>query len=233
MGKKKLLRFKEILEFDNVVQAATDLVAGRKHEYYGKWAEKFFGNHSPLVLELGCGKGEYTTGLAEMNPAINFIGVDIKGSRMWKGAKYAFDNNLTNVAFLRTRVEFISLFFAMDEVSEIWLTFPDPQIKKARKRLTSSLFLNRYRRFLKSGGLVHLKTDSRGLYDYTLSVIRSNKLELLEAETDIYSSGRVSDTLSIKTYYEQQFLETGKPITYLKFRIDSGNEIHEPYEERQ
>ncbi len=228
MAKKKLARFAEVLEFNNVVQAGVEEVFNRKHRLYGKWSDEFFGRNRPVIVELGCGKGEYSVGLADMFPERNFIGVDIKGARLWKGARYAYRNKMQNVGFIRTRIEFISSFFARDEVDEIWLTFPDPQLKKARKRLTSPGFLNRYRSFLKSAGPVHLKTDSSELYEYTLSVIRFNSLELLENTTDLYGLGLTDKVLSIKTFYEQQFLDQGKPIFYLKFRIDAPGEISEP-----
>lgn len=230
VAKKKLSRFDEILGFDNVVQAGIDEVLNRKHSLRGRWSDDFFGARRPIVIEAGCGKGEYSVGLARLFPDKNFIGIDIKGARMWKGAKYAFENKMKNVGFLRTRIEFISSFFEKDEVDEIWLTFPDPHLKKARKRLTSACFLNRYRGFLRSGGLVHLKTDSRELHEYTLSVIKTNGLEVLEKTTDLYASERNDEILSIKTYYEQQFLDQGKPISYLKFRLDTSQEIKEPDE---
>lgn len=214
--------------FNNVVHATADDVLNKKHPLHGKWAEKFFGSEMPVVLELGCGKGEYTTGLAELFPKLNFLGIDIKGARMWKGAKYANENKLANAGFLRTRIDFISSFFAPGEIDQIWITFPDPQIKKARKRLTSSVFLNRYREFLKAGGLVHLKTDNLELYHYTLSVIKANGLELLEATGNLYGSDPAGSVLNIKTYYEQRYLDKGMPITYLKFRIDSQDVIVEP-----
>ena len=231
MAKKKLARFAEILEFDNVVQAGYDEVFNRNHSLRGKWSEEFFRASLPLVIELGCGKGEYTVGLARMFPEMNFVGVDIKGSRLWKGAKYAYENKMQNVGFLRTRIEFIASFFGIDEVDQIWLTFPDPQLKKSKKRLTSPGFLDRYRKFLKERGVVHLKTDSSELYHYTMSVILTNQLELLEATTDLYNSASTDEILSIKTFYEQQFLDLGKPIFYLRFRINSQDEIVEPDEE--
>ncbi len=214
--------------FNNVVHATADDVLNKKHPLHGRWAEKVFGSAMPVVLELGCGKGEYTTGLAELFPKLNFLGIDVKGARIWKGAKYANENKLGNAGFLRTRIDFISSFFAPGEIDQIWITFPDPQLKKARKRLTSSVFLNRYREFLKAGGLVHLKTDNLELYQYTLSVIKTNGLELLEATDNLYGSDQAGSVLSIKTYYEQRYLDKGMPITYLKFRIDSQDVITEP-----
>lgn len=231
VAKKKLARFAEMLRFDNVVQAGVNEAFNRKHQLYGRWAEDFFGSSGPLVLELGCGKGEYTIALAKIFPGRNFLGVDIKGARIWKGAKYAFENRLGNAGFLRTRIEFISSFFAPGEVEQIWLTFPDPQPKKAGKRLTSPVFLNRYRNFMKQGGELHLKTDSEELYEYTLSVIKHNNLELLHSTGNLYGAGPPGEVLSIRTFYEKQFQSQGKPISYIRFRIDGREEIQEPDEE--
>ncbi len=220
-----------MLQFDNVVQTVAEDVVNRRHPLYGRWAEDFFSSSGPVVLELGCGKGEYTVGLAKIFPGMNFLGVDIKGARMWKGAKYATDNNISNAGFLRTRIELISSFFAPGEIDQIWLTFPDPQLKRARKRLTSAAFLNRYREFLRYGGPVHLKTDSPELHNYTLSLLRSNELPVEEATDDLYGRGGSDKILSIRTYYEKQFLEQGKPIFYLRFRRDGTREINEPDDE--
>ncbi len=228
VAKKKLARFAEILEFGNVIQAGADEVLNRKHPLWGKWKNDFFNNDNPIILELGCGKGEYTTGLALMSPDKNFIGVDIKGARLWKGARFAYENRMPNVGFIRTRIEMISSFFSKDEVDQIWLTFPDPQPKKAKKRLTSPSFLNRYRKFMSDHGFVHLKTDSRELYDYTLEVIDFNGLELIESTSDLYDSCYNGEIVSIKTYYESLFLNQGKPICYAKFKIDKPAEIIEP-----
>ena len=171
MTKRKLERFTEMAHFRNVLQPGFDEVFGRKHPIMGKWHDTFFGNDNPIVIELGCGKGEYTVGLAKKFPEKNFIGIDIKGSRMWRGAKSAIEENLKNTGFLRTRIEFINSFFDKDEVDEIWLTFPDPQPKKSNKRLSSCRFLNMYSNFLKQEGYIHLKTDSELLYSYTLNKI--------------------------------------------------------------
>ncbi len=220
MGKDKLRKFAENLTFDNLVQPSFEDIFGRDHKLKGRWARDFFGNDNPIVLELGCGKGEYTVGLGSSDTGKNFIGIDIKGARMWRGAKTATELGLRNVAFLRTRIEFIQSFFAPGEISEIWITFPDPQLKKGRekKRLTSPQFLERYRRFLSPHGLVHLKTDSRELHDYTRDVISSEKLPLEAASVDIYGEGAGGDLL-IQTTYERLFLAEGKPITYLRFRL--------------
>lgn len=223
-----MLRFAEMQDFGNVVQAGADQVYGERHPLCGKWAEAFFRRGGPLVLELGCGKGEYTIEMAKMMPGKNFLGVDIKGARIWKGARYALDNGLENAGFLRTRIELISSFFAQDEVDEIWLTFPDPHVKKARKRLTAPQFLYRYRGFLKPGGLVHLKTDSTVLYEYTLSLLEGNGLEIADHTDDLYGNGTGDPVLDIRTYYEKQFLDQGKSICYIRFRIDGDGLINEP-----
>jgi tRNA (guanine-N7-)-methyltransferase len=180
------------------------------------------------VLELGCGKGEYTITLAQRFPEKNFIGIDIKGARLWRGAKTATEQQLQNVAFIRTRIDFIESFFAPCEVDEIWITFPDPQPKAARKRLTSPLFLSRYRKFLKPGGYIHLKTDSRALHEYTKTLAAHNHLKVWESNAGIYGPGVTDDVLSIKTHYEQLFLKKGLPITYLKFGIDGNEALQEP-----
>ena len=173
MGKNKLSKWAEMENWDFVLQPGFDEIFGKDYRLKGKWKNDFFKNENPLVLELGCGKGEYTTGLAMRFPEKNFVGIDIKGARMWRGARTTFEHSLKNVAFLRTRIEFIRSFFGLAEVDELWITFPDPQMKirRTKKRLTSPIFLNAYRAFLSPGGIVHLKTDNRQLYDYTLKVI--------------------------------------------------------------
>lgn len=228
MGKGKLKKFRENETFRCLVQPATDEVLRCDHPLKGNWGRAMFGNDNPIVLELGCGKGEYTVSLAEKFPEKNYIGIDIKGARLWKGAKYATVNNLPNVAFLRTRVEFIESLFAAGEVSEIWITFADPQERKPKKRLTHPLFLERYRKFLAPGGIVHLKTDSRLLHYFTLEMAKVNSLEVIEHNDDIYGSGRADELLSIKTFYEQNFLAQGIPITYLAMRIDGNGALVEP-----
>ena len=227
MGKNKLGRFAEMETFTNVVQPHFSEIMNTDHELKGNWNQSFFKNDNPLVLELGCGKGEYTVGLASRFPGKNFIGVDIKGARMWRGAKLAIENNLANAGFLRTRIEFISSFFAPGEVSEIWITFPDPQLKKRRnkKRLTHPRFLNMYRRFLTSNGIIHLKTDNRVLYEYTLHVIRYNQIKPVVATGDLYHSPYDNETFGIKTFYEQMFLEQEMPIHYLKFVLPPDEQI--------
>ena len=176
MGKRKLGQFEELNTFSNVFQPSIDEVFGKDYRLKGKWAAGHFKNTNPVILELGCGKGEYTVGLAGLFPGQNFIGIDIKGARIWAGARQAIREKIPNVAFIRTRVEFITSVFGRDEVDEIWLTFPDPQLKTKRnkKRLTASKFLNSYREFLKDGGIVHLKTDNSVLYNYTLELVKNN-----------------------------------------------------------
>ena len=236
MGKDKLRKFKENETFSCLLQPSTAEVLGKDHPIKGNWCERMFGNSNPIVVELGCGKGEYTVDLAQRNPAFDYVGVDIKGARLWKGAKYATEYNLGNVAFLRTRIEFIGSLFAPDEVSEIWITFADPQLKKPKKRLTSPLFLERYRNLLKKGGIVHLKTDSRLLHEYTRAVVEQNGLKMLACATDIYGADReklygtplesicgrdaVDALFQVQTFYESQYLAQGIPITYMSFLID-------------
>lgn len=223
MGKNKLRRFAENDTFSNLIQPELSEVLHHDFRLKGKWNSDFFKNENPIALELGCGKGEYTIGLSQMYPEKNFIGVDIKGARIWRGAKTALENNLFNVAFVRTRIQHIASFFAKDEVSEIWITFPDPQPKwiNENKRLSSAHFLNIYKSFLKPSGLVHLKTDSLELHNYTLKVIKRNNLQTLFQTDDLYNSGINNQILSIRTFYESQFLERGMKITYLNFTLDN------------
>jgi tRNA (guanine-N7-)-methyltransferase len=222
MGKNKLRRFAENETFACLVQPAFDEIFHRDHPLKGRWREDFFQNDHPVCLELGCGRGEYTVALGQRHPGINCIGIDIKGARMWRGAKTATEYGLSNVGFLRTRIEFIDSFFAPGEVDELWITFPDPQLKKGRekKRLTAPGFLSLYARFLKSGGVVHLKTDSRPLHEYTRSVITCNALPVEECNADIYGTGLADETLSVRTAYESRYLAEGLPITYIRFRLD-------------
>lgn len=214
-------------DYSHVIQPRFEEVFRKDHELKGKWKEVFFGNNNPLILELGCGKGEYTIGMARRFPVANFLGIDIKGARMWKGARTAEKESITNVGFLRTRIELIESFFGSDEVDEIWITFPDPQIKKRRnkKRLTGPRFLNHYRSFLKENGLIHLKTDSRELYDYTLNLLSENKLEIIKQSSDLYSEKDINEVLLIRTHYEEMFLDTGKAITYLCFRLSKNKPV--------
>jgi len=221
--------------FDRVFQPGFEEVFQKDHPLKGRWAEEVFRNTNPITLELGCGKGEYTVNLAGRFPGRNFIGIDIKGARIWRGAKGANEKELTNVAFLRTRIEFIRSFFATDEVDEIWITFPDPQLKRKRnkKRLTSSRFLNLYRSLLVHNGIVHLKTDSAVLHEYTRRLLAHNGLEVIRATGDLYHSGEVDEVLQIKTFYESQFLEEGMKITYIAFRLPSDKLIGEIPEDEQ
>ncbi|MDR1347377.1 MAG: tRNA (guanosine(46)-N7)-methyltransferase TrmB [Prevotellaceae bacterium] len=231
-GKDKLRKFKENTAFTSLHQPEFDAIFKNDYELKGKWNTNVFKNSNPIILELGCGKGEYTVALSLKFPNKNFIGIDIKGARLWKGAKFAHENKLENVAFIRTRIDFITSFFAENEISEIWITFADPQLKRSRKRLTGIMFLNRYRHFLKSEGIIHLKTDSRFLHEYTLALSKQNNLKIIEANNDIYGSNRADDILSIKTFYEQQFLEQGFPITYLAFCLNNVSTLKEPVWEK-
>ncbi len=217
MSKNKLAKFEEVHALPNVVEVAYAALMEGPYELRGKWKRSFFGNDAPIVLELGCGKGEYTVGLAENYPGKNFIGIDIKGSRIWHGAKAAHDRGLKNAAFLRTYVELLPSFFDANEVDEIWITFPDPQMKKERKRLTSTKLLAHYGSVLQQGGVVHLKTDSNFLFQYTKALVHLNDF-ITEAETeDLYSSAYANEILGIKTYYEEQWLARGLKIKYLRF----------------
>lgn len=226
MGKNKIARFEENKKLPNVIQPTREEALGG-FQLKGNWREKVFKNNNPIVLELGCGKGEYTVGMAKAFPDKNFIGVDIKGARFWFGAKEAIENNLNNAAFLRTQIELIDCFFAENEVDEIWITFPDPQIKlrRGKHRLTHPDFLDRYKKIIKPDGLIHLKTDSEFLHGYTLGILQGFGHEILTAHHDIYGAPEyIPDTLylrEIKTYYEGLFSAKGKTITYIKFRIKS------------
>lgn len=227
MGKNKLQKFSDMETFGCVLQYPRHILIAQGFPYAGKWNGGFFSRHNPITLELGCGKGEYTVGLASANPDRNYIGVDIKGARMWKGAQEVEMKGMDNAAFLRTEIEQISSFFAPGEVDEIWITFPDPQMQKARKRLTSSRFLTNYRKFLRTGGVVNLKTDSPFLYEYTKRLVELNNFEVLMQTDDLYGSGLADPVSSIKTFYEQQWLSRGKTIKLISFRIDGGD-IAEP-----
>jgi len=227
MPKRKLLKFAEIKTFANVFQPEIKINLQTDFELKGKWAEKYFGNENQIVLELGCGKGEYTVGLAEKYPQKNFIGIDIKGARIWRGAKTAIEKKLNNVAFVRTKIDIINSFFSENEVDEIWITFPDPQPTKQNKRLSSAYFINYYRKILKNCGIVHLKTDSRLLHFYTLKLLENNNINPIFSTHNLYNSGYSDDILSIKTHYEQIFLNEGKNITYIKFELDKNKVINE------
>lgn len=219
MSKNKLAKFEEMKTFEHVVQAPFNAVGHNDFYLKGEWAQRFFKNENPIVLELGCGKGEYTVELAGRFPEKNFIGVDIKGARLWKGAKIAQKEALKNVAFLRTNIEIIGQFFGPGEVEEIWLTFPDPQMKKTRRRLTSTTFLNNYKNFLKKDGIIHLKTDSNFQYAYTSAVVHLNEFEIVAETDNLYNSDILNETLQIKTFYEKQWLSRGINIKYLAFKL--------------
>lgn len=221
-SKNKLKRFRENETFGNVIQPTREELVENNFSLKGKWNQEYFKNDNPIILELGCGKGEYTVALAQRNPNINYIGVDIKGSRFWRGAKTAVEENLSNVAFLRTQIELIENAFASEEVSEIWITFPDPQIKykRTKHRLTNAEFLQRYKNILKPEGVVNLKTDSEFMHGYTLGLLHGAGHEVLYANHHIYKNeGAPVEVTSIQTFYESQYLEQNKPITYIKFRI--------------
>ena len=223
MGKGKLAKFADMETYGNVFQYPYSVVSDVPFSMCGHWREEYFKNQNPIVLELGCGKGEYTVGLARRHPEMNFIGVDIKGARMWTGATMALREGLPNVAFLRTNIEIIDRFFGPDEVQELWLTFSDPQMKNPRKRLTSTWFLNRYRHFLTDGGIVHLKTDSNFLYTYTTLLVEKNGLPVELQTADLYKAVPAegfAEAAAIQTYYEQ--------IKYLKFRLPHDGQLSEP-----
>ena len=247
MGHDKLRKFAENEGFACLLQPSSKELlqdgyfALRDHEIKGCWNEWMFEETQPIVLELGCGKGEYTIDLSHRIPSRNYIGVDIKGARLWKGAKYAHENELDNVAFLRTRIEFITAFFAPSEISQIWLTFSDPQMKSENSRLTSPLFLERYRKFLQPGGLIHLKTDSMFLHQYTKAVAQKNGLRILACTEDLYatpaeslfsdsqmSQDEINALYEVQTFYEKMFLGQGCKITYLCFTLDHDGPFEYP-----
>ena len=222
-SKNKLKRFKENLTFKNVIQPSREILVDNNFEYKGKWNDLFFKNNKPIIIELGCGKGEYSIELAKLNPEKNFIGIDIKGARFWRGAKTAIDEGLNNIAFVRSQIELIDKIFSTEEVSEIWITFPDPQIKFKREkhRLINLKFINLYKNILVPNGIINLKTDSEFLHGYMLGLIKStNFLELIYSNHNIYNnSGAPDDVLSIQTFYELKFLKQKKPITFINFKV--------------
>ena len=221
-SKNKLKRFSENETFTNVFQPTREEVVGDQFPLKGKWNSEFFKNDNPIVLELGCGKGEYSVGLAERFPEKNFVGIDIKGARFWRGAKTAVESGMNNVAFVRTQIELINHIFAENEISEIWITFPDPQIKykRTKHRMTNAEFLERYKKILKPSGLMHLKTDSEFMHGYTLGLLHGLGHEVIYANHNIYKNeGAPAEVTGIQTFYESQYLEVNKPITYIKFRI--------------
>ena len=223
MPKRKLMKFEQVSNFANCFFLSFEQSKNGGLPLKGKWHSDYFRNNNPIVLELGCGKGEYTVGLAKRYPDKNFIGVDVKGNRIWTGAKEALENNMNNVAFIRTRIDFIEACFEKGEVQEIWITFPDPQPLKTtiRQRLTNMIFLSRYKNILVDHGIVNLKTDNEPFYEYSREVIRENNIEELDATNDLYAQPETRDEAltNIKTYYEKMFSEKGFKICYLKFRF--------------
>ena len=227
MGKNKLKKFRDMDTFDCVFQYPYATLVATGFPLKGKWHTDFFGNDRPIVVELGCGKGEYTVSLARRYADRNFIGIDIKGARMWTGASEATRDNLKNVAFLRTSIELLPHFFADGEIAEFWITFPDPQMKKTGKRLTSKRFLELYRQTIGDSAIVNLKTDSPFLYTYTRRLVETNRLQILADSPDLYHSGIADDILSIRTFYEQQWLDRGMTIKYLRFVLDKATPLEE------
>ncbi|MBF0693813.1 MAG: tRNA (guanosine(46)-N7)-methyltransferase TrmB [Flavobacterium sp.] len=222
-SKNKLKRFKENETFDNVFQPSREEVTGGDFPLRGKWNNQYFTNVNPIVLELGCGKGEYTIGLAKLFPNKNFIGIDVKGARFWRGAKTAVETGLNNVAFVRTQIELIDHIFQEQEVDEIWITFPDPQIKykRTKHRMTNPEFLQLYKKILKPDGVVNLKTDSEFMHGYTLGLLQGLGHEILYANHNIYKNeGSPAEVIGIQTFYENQYLEVNKAITYIRFKIN-------------
>ena len=221
-SKNKLKRFQENETFDNVFQPTRSQLVDEVYQYKGQWNDQVFKNNNPIVLELGCGKGEYTVALAKQYPNKNFIGIDIKGARFWRGAKTAVEEDIPNAAFIRTQIELIEYVFAENEVDEIWITFPDPQIKykRTKHRMTNSEFLKRYKKVLKPDGVMNLKTDSEFMHGYTLGLLHGEGHEVLYANNDVYrQEGSPEEVTSIQTFYEGQYLEQNKPITYIRFKI--------------
>ncbi len=217
--------------FRNLFQPSYEELLRGAFPCRGKWGSFWFGDDRPIIAELGCGKGEYTVTLADKDPGKNYIGIDIKGARMYSGAREALEKNLPNVAFIRTKIENTPLLFDSGEISEIWLTFPDPQLKKVKKRLTSTFFLRRYLQFLQPGGVIRLKTDSVFLYAYTLALVRLNRFDILSATDDLYASEVADEVLSIRTFYEKQWLDRGIAVKYLAFRLSGEHELLEPGED--
>lgn len=221
-SKNKLRRFRENEQFDNVIQPSREELTQDNYPLRGKWRAEFFENNNPIVLELGCGKGEYSVALAQAYPEKNFIGVDIKGARFWRGAKTGIEENITNLGFIRTQIELVDHIFAENEIDEIWITFPDPQIKykRTKHRLTNSEFLQKYKYILKPGGIVNLKTDSEFMHGYTLGLLHGEGHEIIQANHDVYKNVySPKEVTGIQTFYEKQYLDQGKRITYIQFKI--------------
>ena len=221
-SKNKLKRFRENESFTNVIQPSRQEIVDNNYSLKGNWNKEFFKNDNPIVLELGCGKGEYSVAMAQANPDKNFIGIDIKGARFWRGAKTALEEGMNNVGFIRTQIELIDLIFAENEVDEIWITFPDPQIKykRTKHRLTNSEFLQKYKKILKPEGVVNLKTDSEFMHGYTLGLLHGEGHEVIHSNHDVYKNVySPKEVVGIQTFYEKQYLEKGKPITYIQFKI--------------
>jgi len=221
-SKNKLKRFKENETFVNVFQPAREELVDQNYALKGNWNTSHFKNNNPLILELGCGKGEYSVALAQKYPNKNFIGIDIKGARFWRGAKTAIEENIPNVAFIRTQIELIDYLFAKNEIDEIWITFPDPQIKykRTKHRMTNSEFLQKYKKILKKDGVVNLKTDSEFMHGYTLGLLQGEGHEIIYANHDVYKQeGSPNDVTMIQTFYESQYLEQNKAITYIRFKF--------------
>lgn len=222
-SKNKLRRFKDNETFENVLQPTREEILSEDYPYKGKWNDLHFKNNNPIVLELGCGKGEYTVGLAKKHPDKNFIGIDIKGARFWRGAKTALEEEMKNVAFLRTQIELVNYAFGKEEISEIWITFPDPQIKykRTKHRMTNPDFLAKYKHILKPDGCIHLKTDSEFMHGYTLGLLEGLGHDILYSHHDIYVNHEApEDVVGIQTFYEKQYLEKGKAITYITFKLN-------------
>lgn len=222
-SKNKLKRFRENETFSNVFQPSREELVNEKYQYKGNWNKDVFKNDNPIVLELGCGKGEYTVELAKRYPDKNFIGIDIKGARFWRGAKTAIEEQIPNASFIRTQIELVDYIFEENEVDEIWITFPDPQIKykRTKHRMTNLKFIERYKKILKKEGIMHLKTDSEFMHGYTLGLLHGANHEVLYANHNVYKlEGSPEEVTEIQTYYESQYLEHNKAITYIRFKIN-------------
>ena len=231
MGKNKLAKFADMRSYPHVFEPVCSYNSAEPFEMKGNWNRDFFHNDNPIVLELGCGRGEYTVGLAKRNPDKNYIGIDIKGARMWAGAKQAETEGISNVAFLRTNIEMLCRFFAQDEVDEIWITFPDPQMKKVTKRLTSTYFMERYRQVLRPDGVIHLKTDSPFLYTYTEAMVLENNYPIVVNTSNLYeadASPKIEEARCLQTHYEKQWLDRGLTIKYITWKLPQIISLIEP-----